>query len=161
MQSTLRDSLGYALVRAFREVNRASGRALAPFGLSAEQAHILLALWIEGPMKVGELQRWLALGSGTLTGALDRMDKAKLVRRVPDPADGRVFRVEPLGFAPRERAAVQRSLEAMEEAVMTKLTEGERRQLLRLLEKVETAARAAGEEEGPKSPRRRGGPTGR
>jgi DNA-binding MarR family transcriptional regulator len=140
MQTNIRTSLGYALVRAFREVNRASSRALAAYGLSAEQAHILVALWTEGPMKVGELQRLLSLGSGTLTGALDRMDKAKLVRRVPDPTDGRVFRVEPVAFTPAQRRAIQRTLEAMEEDVLSTLTERERRELLRMLEAVERGA---------------------
>ena len=48
----LRGSLGYALVRAFRAVNRASNRTLRPHGLSAEQAHILLVLWLEGAMRM-------------------------------------------------------------------------------------------------------------
>jgi DNA-binding MarR family transcriptional regulator len=137
MQYKLERSLGYALVRAFRSVNRASSRALLPYGLSAEQAHILLILWLEGPMKVGELQRVLALGSGTLTGALDRMDKAGLVRRVPDPDDGRVWRVEPAGFGPERRRAVQRTLEVTEAKSFSSLTERDRQELLRLLRKVE------------------------
>src|SRR5512140_2829521 len=117
----IRSSLGYALVRAFRQVNRASSRALIPFELSAEQAHILLILWIEGPMKVGELQRLLCLSSGTLTGAIDRMDKAGLVRRVPDPHDGRAFRVEPAPFDAKRRRAIETTLEAAEAASFAKL----------------------------------------
>jgi len=129
-------SVGYALVRAFRTVNRASGRALQDFGLSAEQAHILLVLWLEGPMKVGELQRVLALSSGTLTGALDRMDKAGLVRRSPDPDDGRAWRIEAAPFDPKKRRAIERRLEDMEEESFSCLTAKERAELLRLLTKV-------------------------
>ncbi len=132
----LRRSVGYALVRAFRTVNRASNRALAPFGLSAEQAHILLVLWLDGPMKVGDLQRTLALSSGTLTGALDRMDKLGLIRRVQDPSDGRVFRIEPAPFDARRRRAVEAALEAVEEESFSALTKSERRQLFALLEKL-------------------------
>src|SRR5688572_19792290 len=91
----LKSALGYALVRAFRQVNRAHNRALKPLGISAEQAHILLVLWREGPLKVGELQKTLALSSPTLTGALDRMERSGLVRRVADPGDRRAFRIEP------------------------------------------------------------------
>src|SRR5579883_2770839 len=111
----LRSSVGYALVRAFRTVNRASNRVLARHGLSAEQAHILFVLWSDGPMKVGALQRILALSSGTLTGALDRMEKAGLVRRAPDPADARAFRVEPVAFDARRRRAIEATLEGIEE----------------------------------------------
>ena len=132
----LESSLGYALVRAFRHVNRASNQALRAHGLSAEQAHILLVLWFEGPMKVGELQRVLALSSGTLTGALDRMDEAGLVRRVADPHDRRTWRVEPAPFDARRRRAIESVLEKTEEQSFSSLTGPERRELLRLLTKI-------------------------
>jgi len=132
----LRDSLGYALVRLFRVVNRATGRALSPYGLSSEQAHILLVLWIEGAMKVGELQRLLMLSSGTLTGAIDRMEQAGLVRRVPDPNDRRVFRVEPERFDSRRRRAIERTLEETEADCFASLTATERAELLRLMRKA-------------------------
>jgi len=132
-------SLGYALVRAFRTVNRASGRALQAHGLSAEQAHVLLVLWLEGPMKVGELQRTLALSSGTLTGALDRMEKTGLVRRTPDPDDRRAMRVEASSFDPRRRRAIEASLETMEKESFACLTARERAELLRLLTKIADA----------------------
>ena len=132
----LQASLGYALVRAFRTVNRDTTRALSPHGLSAEQAHILLVLWDGGPMKVGELQRVLALGSGTLTGALDRMEKASLVRRVPDPKDRRAFVVEPLPFGAKKRKFVERTLEGIEEGCFAMLTPRERATLFRLLTRV-------------------------
>ncbi len=132
----IKSSLGYALVRAFRQVNRASSRALLPFELSAEQAHILLILWIEGPLKIGELQRVLSLSSGTLTGAIDRMHKAGLVRRVEDPKDGRAVRVEPAPFDTKRRRAIETALEATEAASFSRLTTRERQELLRLLTKI-------------------------
>ena len=136
----LRDSLGYALVRLFRVVNRATGRALSPYGLSSEQAHILLVLWIEGAMKVGELQRLLMLSSGTLTGAIDRMEQAGLVRRVPDPNDRRAFRVEPERFDTRRRRAIERTLEETEAGCFASLTSTERAELLRLMRKAAAGA---------------------
>jgi MarR family transcriptional regulator, organic hydroperoxide resistance regulator len=132
----VRRSLGYALVRAFRNVNRATSRALLPFELSSEQAHILLILWIEGPMKIGELQRLLALSSGTLTGAIDRMDKAGLVRRVPDPTDGRAYKVEPVAFDAKRRRAIETTLEGAEAQCFSRLTSRESQELFRLLQKL-------------------------
>jgi DNA-binding MarR family transcriptional regulator len=132
----LQESLGYALVRAFRTVNRESTRSLTPHGLSAEQAHILLVLWSSGPMKVGELQRTLALGSGTLTGALDRMEKASLVRRSADPNDGRAFMVESAPFDAKTKRKIERTLEGIEEGCFAMLSTRERGDLFRLLTKV-------------------------
>jgi DNA-binding MarR family transcriptional regulator len=129
----LQRSLGHALVRAFRSVNRASNRAVQRFGLSAEQAHILLFLWQRGPMRVGDLQRLLALSSGTLTGALDRMEKAGLVRRTKHPEDGRAFRVEPAPFDARRRRAIEDALEAMEDEAFRRFSAAERETLLGFL----------------------------
>ena len=135
----LKDSLSHALVRAFRLVNRASNRAFQPFALSAEQAHVLLILWADGPMKVGELQRVLALGSGTLTGALDRMDKLGLLRRIPDETDRRAFRVEPAEVGARKRKRMEETVAELEEEAFACLTTKERKELLRLLTKLGAA----------------------
>jgi DNA-binding MarR family transcriptional regulator len=132
----LSGSPGYALVRAFRLVNRATSRAVQSHDLSAEQAHILLELWLEGPMKVGDLQRILALSSGTLTGALDRMVKARLIKRSQDPEDKRVWRVEAAKIHPRARSAIISKLESTERKIFSVFTGGERRALLRLLTKL-------------------------
>jgi DNA-binding MarR family transcriptional regulator len=130
----LKRSLGYALVRAFRRVNRDANRALAGYELTAEQAHILLLLWLGGPMKVGDLQRSLLLSSGTLTGAIDRMAKSGLVRRVQDETDKRAFRIEPIKL--KHRAAIEGTLETFEEESFSMLSKSERKTLLTLLEKV-------------------------
>lgn len=106
------------------------------FELSAEQAHILLLLWLGGPMKVGELQHALMLSSGTLTGAIDRMVKARLVRRVADPDDRRAWRVEPEPFDAKRRRAIESALEATQTESFAMLTATERKELLRLLKKV-------------------------
>lgn len=132
----LRDSLGYALVRVFRQVNREHGRAVAAHGITAEQAHVLLVLWLEGPQKVGELQRFLALSSGTLTGALDRLEAAGLVRRRPDPDDRRAFRVEPVAMAARRRHAIEAVVADTEARCFGGLRPAERARLLKLLHKV-------------------------
>jgi DNA-binding MarR family transcriptional regulator len=132
----IESSLGYALLRAFRGVNRATNRAVSATGMTAEQAHILAVLWVKGAIKIGELQRIVALSSGTLTGAIDRMEKIGLVRRVPDPEDGRAWRVEPAPMPERKRRQLELILENIEETCFAALTSGERRQLLQLLEKV-------------------------
>jgi DNA-binding MarR family transcriptional regulator len=132
----LRTSVGYALVRAFRTVNRASGRALQPFGLSAEQGHILMVLWLDGPKKVGALQKLLALSSPTLTGALDRMEAAGLVRRRRDETDLRAWVVEPAPFAAKRRTQIEDGLERLEDQAFAMLTAKERKTLRGLLERV-------------------------
>jgi DNA-binding MarR family transcriptional regulator len=140
MQGDLIDrALGYALVRAFRRVNRATNRLLRPLGLSAEQAHILLVLWLKGPMKIGQLQRYVMLSSATLTGAIDRMERSELIKRVADPSDRRAWRLEAARFDSRKQRAVEKALASIEAECFSNLDGRERGQLFTLLERVRGA----------------------
>lgn len=63
-------------------------------GMTAARVGLLLALPPEGGMSMSSLARALELGAPALTGLVDRMSKAGLVRRIPDPEDGRSSLVE-------------------------------------------------------------------
>jgi DNA-binding MarR family transcriptional regulator len=130
----LRSSVANAVVRLFRFVNRVHNRQLKPLGVSAEQAHILTVLAVEGPMTMGALQRLLALSSPTLTGAIDRLEAQELVRRVPSPDDRRAILLEPR-VGGRKRAQIEAAIDEGERVCFGALTAKERKELLRLLEK--------------------------
>jgi DNA-binding MarR family transcriptional regulator len=137
----LRASLANAVVRLFRQVNRVHNRAFKPLGISAEQALILSVLATLGPMTIGALGKLVDLSSATLTGALDRMEAQELVRRVPSPGDKRAFVIEPC-----HGAKLQRQIDAViaecDQQCFGQLTAAERRELLRLIEKVQSSPRS-------------------
>ncbi len=132
----LENSAGYALGRAFRRLNRAVSGALRPLGLSGVQGNVLITLWERGRMPVGELQKTTGLSSSAFTGALDRMEAAKLVRRVPAPSDRRSFLVEPARWSSDRKLDVIEALLEAEREFLGSLDRSERAQLLRLLTKV-------------------------
>jgi DNA-binding MarR family transcriptional regulator len=125
-------SLSHATVRLFRLVNRATNRAVAAFDLSGEQAHVLMALWEMGPVTIGVLQRELALSSATLTGAIDRMEKQGLVRRIPSPDDRRASVSEPRVPA-ATKATILGAVDRSDHDCFAAITAAERATLLRLL----------------------------
>ena len=133
---TLDDSAGDALGRAFRRLNRAVSTALRPYGLSAVQGNLLITLWERGPLPMGELQRAMGLSSSAFTGAVDRMEEAGLVRRVPAPSDRRSSLVEPAKWPRSRKLEVIEALLAAEDQLLAMLSQRERAQLLRLLRKV-------------------------
>jgi DNA-binding MarR family transcriptional regulator len=104
--------------------------------MSASQANVLLTLWSQGPMPIGELQALLALSSSAFTGALDRMEKADLVRRVPSPTDRRSFIVEPVDWTSARKHELFDALLAAEDAFLESLSKTERAALLALLRKI-------------------------
>jgi DNA-binding MarR family transcriptional regulator len=135
----MRDSLSNQVGKLFRHVARVHNRAIKRFELSAVQANILAILWSEGPMNIGELQATLALGSSTLTGAIDRMERAGLVRRLAAAGDRRAVRLEPVAWPTRKRDALTEAFIATEAACYADLSLAERRELMRLLGKAITS----------------------
>jgi DNA-binding MarR family transcriptional regulator len=115
---------------------RVHNRAVSRFDLSAVQANILAVLWIEGPLTIGELQSALALGSSTLTGAIDRMERAGLVARQSVVGDRRAFRLVPAVWPEKRKAALLDTLIETETRFFAPLAATERRQLAKLLGKL-------------------------
>jgi DNA-binding MarR family transcriptional regulator len=77
------------LSRTIDEVYRAD---LHSFGLTFSEYTALHTLRIEGPpyrMSPSRINEALALSSGGVSKTIDRLESAELVRRMPDPNDGR------------------------------------------------------------------------
>jgi DNA-binding MarR family transcriptional regulator len=75
-------------------------------GLGITDLHCVNLLDLEGPMTAGRLAELMGLTTGAVTGVLDRLERAGLLRREVDPADRRrvVARLQPEGME-RVRAA--------------------------------------------------------
>src|SRR5690606_41380764 len=58
----------------------------------------------EGPLTAGELAERTALTTGAITGVIDRLERANLIRRARDPHDRRRVVLELLHDPERERA---------------------------------------------------------
>lgn len=102
----LDEQLCFALYAASRAATGAYREALDEVGLTYPQYVVLLALWEQDGVSVGELGHRLHLDSGTLSPLLSRLDGAGLLTRSrPDP-DGRrvVVRLTPAGNAMRAEA---------------------------------------------------------
>jgi DNA-binding MarR family transcriptional regulator len=71
-------------------------RVVRPAGLTESQFNVLMLLMYQsdgGEMDQTTLGRMLVVNRSNVTGLVDRMEKAGLVVRVPDPRDRRVKRV--------------------------------------------------------------------
>ena len=127
------------LGKLFRVMARQYNRALQPLEISSVQAHILATLWVDSPgggMTIGELQARMMLGSSTLTGAIDRMERAHLLERRPVEGDRRAYRLVPVTWPAKKAEALIETLAKTENEVFRGLTGAERRTLGLLLEKA-------------------------
>lgn len=70
---------------------------LQPYGLTEAQFNILMLLKQQcknSRMNQTELGRMLLVNRSNVTGLIDRMERAGLVRRIPDAVDRRVHQIE-------------------------------------------------------------------
>jgi MarR family 2-MHQ and catechol resistance regulon transcriptional repressor len=128
--------LWLVLWRAASAVAGHARRHIETLGLGTSDFAVLEALYHKGSLPVNAIGRKVLLASGSITPAVDRLERQGLVRRAPDPNDRRV-RVVHLTRAGRK--LIQKSLpahrEAMERAVAG-LTAEERDTLTALLKKL-------------------------
>lgn len=96
----------FPLYAATRAVTRRYAEVLAEVGLTYPQYLVMLALWTDGQLSVGDLGRRLRLDSGTLTPLLKRLETAGRVERHRDPEDERRVVVSPTPEAERLRERV-------------------------------------------------------
>ncbi|MGA2284099.1 MAG: MarR family transcriptional regulator [Candidatus Dormibacteria bacterium] len=125
-------------------------------GMGVTDLHCVNLLDIEGPMTAGRLAELMGLTTGAVTGVLDRLERAGLVRREADPADRRrvVARLVPAGME-RVRVAfdavgagVQEIYAGYDEAQLRLLVEHAERSAeltRRITAEMRTGERGAGE----------------
>lgn len=83
-------------VRANQQATDAVDELLAEMlGINRTDARCLDILEQHGSMSAGDLAAASRLTTGAITAVIDRLDRAGLARRVPDPSDRRRVLVEP------------------------------------------------------------------
>lgn len=126
----------YAVARRLHEVTDASRQAFAAIasdhGLSAPQARLILRLF--EPTAMRDLADHLACDKSNVTGIAARLIERGLVTAAPG-SDRRVKLLELAPSGRQLRAALQRQV-AEASPVMTRLSDAERRTLIRLLGKL-------------------------
>ena len=89
----LRNQLCFPLYAASREIVRKYTPLLKELGLTYTQYIVMMVLWEEKEIAVGELGKKLFLDTGTLSPLLKAMEKKTLLRRTRDGGDERIVKI--------------------------------------------------------------------
>lgn len=119
--------------KAVEKVDRAS---IAATGLGLSDFTIMEAILHKGPLLINTLGEKVLLTSGSMTAAVNRLEKSGLVQRIQDPSDGRCFYVH---LTKSGRKTIQAAFDTHRknlEKVADILNEKERDELVRLLKKI-------------------------
>ena len=132
--------LWLVLMKAHRALSRHAMRSIEPSGLGFSDFAVLEVLLNKGPQKVNDIGRRVDLTSGSITTAIDRLEKRGLVVRGLDDEDrrSRIVRLTPAGRARITEVFTDHA--AALEVASKGLTRTERKSLIALLKKLGIAA---------------------
>jgi DNA-binding MarR family transcriptional regulator len=112
MRTKSEPRLVFLLNIAQRRLQRWMAAQTDASGVTAAQAGLLFVLGQRDGVLMGEAGAALDLGPPGISGLVDRMTAANLIKRRADPDDGRAWR---LWLTPAGRAALARSKEGLSE----------------------------------------------
>lgn len=142
------------LLRASDEAYGLNARNMAAHGISAGRFSVLMLLWRGdrtrcaagpaagdcGPRTPASLADACGVTRATMTGLIDTLERDGFVKREPDPADRRMMTVQ---LTPKAEEFLRRYLPThfrITSAIMSVLSEAERKTFVRLLVKVQQQA---------------------
>jgi DNA-binding MarR family transcriptional regulator len=120
MRTKVEPRLVFLLNVAQRRLQRWMAAQTDASGVTAAQSGLLFVLGQRDGVLMGEAGAALDLGPPGISGLVDRMTAANLIKRRADPDDGRAWR---LWLTPAGRAALARSKAGLSE-VNARLTDG-------------------------------------
>ena len=92
--SDIAECISFLTSVAAKAMSRLARDALAPHGITPSQYAVMRGLYERSGQTGAELSATLVIDSATLTGVLDRLERADLLARRPDGEDRRVNRLE-------------------------------------------------------------------
>src|SRR5258707_13469266 len=128
--------LWIVLSRCYRALSQIAERSVRESGLGLSDFAALEALLHKGPLTITEIQSKVLLASGSMTAAIDRLEKSGLVTRNFTSADRRARLIE---LTPEGKRLIQASFKQHVrdlESATTPLNEEERRQLYLSIKKL-------------------------
>ncbi len=128
-----------AMRQLARGLHASDAGCLAGFDLTIQQFVVLQVVNHYSAPKMTDLAAELNVTLGNVTSLVDRLIKLRYLKRQTDPADRRVVRVS---FTAQGRALVKRAEEKRKSALelmLGHLSGSDRRQLLRITEKLAAA----------------------
>ncbi len=128
--------LWLVLSRCHRALNHIAERSIEQAGLGLTDFAALEALLHKGPLTITEIQGKVPLAIGSMTAAVDRLEKKGLIIRTAVPGDRRakVLKLTPEGTRIVEKAFSRHAAEL--ESAIAVLNQSEKRHLHALLKKV-------------------------
>ena len=145
------DSLVSDFGRLFLRLRRIADAQLAQQGVSLARMKLLMYLHCEhNSARAADIASVFGHSPRTVSEAIEGLERDGLVRRTPDPTDGRVKRISLTAAGEAAIAAAEPLRLRLNETIFGVLDAGEQSQFRELLAKLDRAADAVEEQGGPR-----------
>jgi MarR family 2-MHQ and catechol resistance regulon transcriptional repressor len=124
------------LWKAERAVTKVDRKSIEDTGLGLSDFAIMEALLHKGPLQINQIGEKVLLTSGSMTAAINRLEKDGYVKRIKDTEDGRCCYVALTKSGRRVIEAAYAKHEKNLERVAGALSSDEKVELVRLLKKL-------------------------
>src|SRR6266498_1353952 len=128
--------LWLVILKSYRALSLLAEQSIANTGLCLTDFAALEALLHKGPLTISQIQEKVRLASGSMTAAVDRLEKHGLIVRKSSPSDRRARVVELTAVGKRLAASSFERHAKYLDALMSALSEKEMEQLYRSLKKL-------------------------
>jgi MarR family 2-MHQ and catechol resistance regulon transcriptional repressor len=128
--------LWLVIAKSYRALSLLAEQSIANTGLCLTDFVALEALLHKGPLMISEIQDKVRLASGSMTAAVDRLEKLGLVIRKSSPSDRRARVVELTAQGKRLAASCFERHAHDLEALVSALSQEEKKQLYQSLKKL-------------------------
>ncbi len=124
------------LWKAAKAVEKVDKASITQTGLGLSDFAIMEALLHKGSLPINQIGEKVLLTSGSMTAAINRLEKVGLVKRLQDLSDGRFFYVHLTKSGRKIIREAYRNHRLNLEKITEILTNEERKELVRLLKKI-------------------------
>ena len=125
----------HALFQKSRYITNCLNETLKQHNLYSSQWTILYCLYINGPMTLTQIWRYLNVEAPSITRAVTRLETLGWVQRV-DGADKREKIITLSGMATENLPTIEKTILAFEEDMIGSMTIEEQKQFINLLQKM-------------------------
>jgi DNA-binding MarR family transcriptional regulator len=140
----IEECISFLLGKAYQQAQQAAKQRLAPHGVTPTQYALLRVLRERDGQTGAELGERLQLDSATITGMLDRLERAELIERRADRQDRRVNRIFATARAREVQPALDRAMDEVNASFLAALDPAERARLKAQLALLGLVAGAVG-----------------
>jgi MarR family 2-MHQ and catechol resistance regulon transcriptional repressor len=128
--------LWLVIAKSYRALSLLAEQSIVNTGLCLTDFVALEALLHKGPLTISEIQEKVRLASGSMTAAVDRLERLGLVVRKSSPSDRRARVIELTAQGKRLAAACFERHAKDLEALMSALSQEEKKELYKSLKKL-------------------------